>query len=117
MFVSGPVRQLWDAWQDAATTASQAVLTTADTSMKSFPWASSLTVRLKTSAPTRPLLAGMTDSKLTIYVYFVIIVFRGNYRCYGGDSDADQSITSLDQLSGVWWNVKGDTIESQNDVI
>ena len=64
MLDSGPVRQLWDAWQDAATTASQAVPTTADTLMKSFPWASSLNVRLKTSAPTRPLLAGTTNSKL-----------------------------------------------------
>jgi len=28
-------------------------------------------------------------------------------RCYGKDDDADQSLTSISQIHGVWWSVKG----------
>ena len=28
-------------------------------------------------------------------------------RCYGNDNDADQSLTAISQLDGVWWSVKG----------
>ena len=41
---------------------------------------------------------------LTISGCFKTSVFG---QCIGEDRDADQSITSISELNGIWWNVKG----------